>query len=110
MESPLPADKKLTVTFRVEPGCLGPDGKSLIEAFCSYAQQDIKLLDLDYVNWHITPRFDKSLPEIQYNIHGKRISHDQANKYIALFGKQLSELEEHLDDRLTSLIDSFTAA
>ncbi|MFT6898769.1 MAG: hypothetical protein ACJA13_003196, partial [Paraglaciecola sp.] len=38
---PLPLYKKLTVTFRVEPGCLGPDGISHIEAFCKFAKREV---------------------------------------------------------------------
>jgi hypothetical protein len=61
---PLPEGKKLSVTCRVESGCLGPDGANKIVAFCQFAQQEIQFLDSDYVIWHISntfPLFNLSL-------------------------------------------------
>ena len=34
MTTQTPTEKKLTIQIRVEPGCLGPDGKEHIETFC----------------------------------------------------------------------------
>lgn len=107
MSAPLIEDKKLAVTYRVEPGCLGPTGYSKIDGFCSFAQQEIEGLDADYVVWNIIPRTDKSLPEMQFNLMGKRLSHDQAEKYLSRLGKDLEEFELHLSDKLTDLINQF---
>lgn len=106
---PLPESKKLTVTFRVEPGCLGPQGDSLIDGFCTFAQKSVENLDSDYVSWSIVPRADKSLPELQYSVLGKKMNHDQADKYLGVFGKSLDEFEGHLEDKLASLIDEHTS-
>lgn len=108
MEGSLPSNKKLTVTFRVEPGCLGPQGKHQIDEFCTFAQKGVESLDSDYVIWSIVPRKDKKLPEIQYNVLGKKMNHDQAEKYLSVFGKSLDEFEGHLDDKLANLIDEFS--
>lgn len=106
---PLPKEKKLFVTYRVEPGCLGPQGKTHIEAFCHYAQKEVESVDSDYVHWDITPRFDKSLDEIQYNVLNKNMTHVQAEKYLQIFGKSLDEFEGHLGDKLDELIELFMA-
>lgn len=100
-------EQKLTVTYRVEPGCLGPTGADLIEAFCRYAQSQLQTLDADYINWNIIPRFDKTLPELSYQVLGKRTTQQQAEKYLALFGKRLEDLEGHLIDSLAELISNF---
>ncbi len=105
--SPLPEEKKLTVVFRIEAGCLGPTGDQKIEDFCRYAQQEISSLDADYVNWRITPRSDKSLPEMEYMITGKRLNHDQAARYLAAFQADLNRFEEHLNDKMTQFINDF---
>ncbi len=84
----LPKEKKLTVTYRVEPGCLGPKGADHIEKFCLFAQKQVESIDADFVHWEIVPRYDKSLPEMQYQIGKKRLSHDKAATYLQLFGKQ----------------------
>lgn len=104
---PLPKEKKLYVTYRVEPGCLGPDGKNRIEEFCIYAQQEVENIDSDYVHWDIIPRHDKSLAEIQYNVLSKNMTHTQAEKYLQIFDKSLDEFEGHLGDKLDELIDQY---
>lgn len=106
-ELPLPLYKKLTVTFRVEPGCLGPDGIEHIESFCKFAKKEVVNLDSDFVRWVITPRLDKSLLETEYKTNNKRLDHDKAHKYLQVFGKNLDEFEEHLQDKLAELIDEF---
>jgi translation initiation factor 2 alpha subunit (eIF-2alpha) len=104
---PLPLYKKLTVTFRVEPGCLGPDGAEHIEGFCKYAKKEVAQLDADFVRWVITPRYDKSLPETEYKTNNKKLDHDKAEKYLRVFEKELDEFEEHLQDKLAELIDEY---
>ena len=104
---PLTEEQKLSLTYRVEPGCLGPDGAIHIADFCKYTQERIQTLDADYLIWNIVPRHDKALPEMQYSVVGKRINHVQAEKYLAAFGKSLDEFEGHLVDKLAELIDQF---
>ena len=104
---PLQEDKKLSVTYRVEAGCLGPDGKNHISEFCKFAQLALRTLDSDYIVWHIVHRKDKTLPEMQYNLVGKIMNHNQAEKYLAVFDKSLDEFESHLSDKLTILINKF---
>jgi hypothetical protein len=104
---PLQEDKKLIVTYRVEAGCLGPDGKNYIAEFCKFAQLALRTLDSDYIAWNIVHRKDKTLPEMQYDVIGKRMNHYQAEKYLAVFDKSLDEFEGHLSDKLTTLIHKF---
>ena len=103
----LPEDKKLSITYRVEPGCLGPDGTDIVDNFCSVAQDEFKSLDAGFVKWNIVPRNDKSLPEMQFNVLGKMITEAQAEKYLAAFDKNLEEVEGHLSDKIATLIDDF---
>jgi len=104
---PLARDKKLTVEFRIEPGCLGPDGKKHIDKFCVFAQKETESIDADFVYWILIPRHDKSLPEMQYKINNKILTHDKAAKYLAMFSKDLDEFEAHLNETLSSLIEQF---
>lgn len=106
-ELPLPLYKKLTVMFRVEPGCLGPDGKDHIEGFCKYAKKEVAMLHSDFIRWVITPRWDKSLPESEYKTNNKRLDHDKAEKYLSIFGQQLDGFEEALQDKLAQMIDEY---
>ena len=104
---PLPLYKKLTVTFRVEPGCLGPQGSEHIEQFCKFAKKEVATLDADFIRWVITPRYDKTLPETEYKTNNKLLDHKKAQKYLQVFGKDLDEFEAHLQDKLAELIEQF---
>lgn len=104
---PLTQDKKLNVIFRVEPGCLGPEGADRIDGFCKHAQIAMEPIDSDFVHWEITPRNDKALAEMQYRITNKNMTHEQAEKYLSLFEKNLDEFEGHLHDKLAMLIDEY---
>ena len=104
---PLPDEKKLMVTYRVEPGCLGPTGANHIRKFCKYAEKEVADLDADFVHWQIAPRFSKAIAEMRYTVNRKELTHDKADKYLEVFGKNLDEFESHLQDRLAVLIDSY---
>lgn len=104
---PLPQERKLMVTYRVEPGCLGPEGKQHVEDFCHFAELGVKNLDADWVHWHIIPRYDKTLKELEYGVNGKRLNHDKADQYLSIFGQSLDEFEHHLEERLATLVDEF---
>lgn len=104
---PLPLYKKLTVTFRVEPGCLGPDGMDHIEGFCKHAKKSVAELDSDFVRWVIVPRYDKSLAETEYKTNNKILDHNKAQMYLKVFGKDLDDFEEHLQEKLSELIDEY---
>jgi len=104
---PLDQDKKLCVTFRLEPGCMGPQGMEHIEAFCQLAQKKVNETDTEFVEWTIVPRHDKTLPEIEYRLNNKRLSHEKAVKYLNMFEKNLDEFEENLQDKLAVYIDDY---
>lgn len=104
---PLAQEKKLMIIFRVEPGCLGPKGADLVENFCALAQKEFVSIDSDFIHWDIIPRYDKSLPEMQYKINNKNLSHDKAEKYLMLFGKTLHEFENHLNTKISLIINKF---
>ena len=103
----LPQDKKITVVIRVEPGCLGPDGSDHIEKYCNAAQIEIESIDSGFVNWEVIPRFDKSLPEIQYKAADKMLTHDQAAKYLELFNRKIDEFEDYANEKLAIQIDQY---
>ncbi len=104
---PLRDDKKLAVTYRVEAGCLGPDGLNYILEFCKFAQTSLQLSHSDYILWSIIHREDKTLPEIQYGLVNKTINSDKAEKYLSVFGKSIDDFETDISDHLATLIRQF---
>jgi len=103
----LPDQKKLTVFYKMEPGCLGPDGVSLIEAYCQFAQTRLEKLDDSFVIWVVEPRYDKSLPEVQYKINGRELISNMAERYLAAFDRELDEFEDSFNKILTEAIEEF---
>ncbi len=104
---PLPLYKKLNVLFRIEPGCLGPDGVEHVEEFCKFAKKEISRLDSGYIRWVITPRYDKSLPEMEYKVRNKILSQRRAFLYLGTLGKSLDDFEENLQEKLAEMIDEY---
>lgn len=102
-------NKALSFQFRLEPGCLGPEGSKHIERFCRFAQQGFEKINRGFVLYEITPRFDKTLPEIQYKINGKHIKHKQAAKYFTYKQKDIAQFEENFDNQLSLLIERYFA-
>lgn len=103
----IPAEKKLTVIARVEPGSLGPDGINKAEAFCRYANQNKANIMRNFVALRIIPRYDKTQPEMEYFIQHKKLNSVQVNKYLGFFDTNLDEFEETLYAGLTTLVEQF---
>ncbi|MBI3187091.1 MAG: hypothetical protein HYZ31_04345 [Gammaproteobacteria bacterium] len=103
----LPESNKLTVIYRIEPGCLGPAGSERVDSFCTYANQELKAVDAGFVNWNIVPRHDKSLPELQYAIAGKKLDTEKTGKYLGATGRNLADFENNLHEKMAVLIEQF---
>ncbi|PCI71657.1 MAG: hypothetical protein COB38_05390 [Gammaproteobacteria bacterium] len=100
-------DKKLHVQFRLEPGCLGPQGLKHVNSFCLFAQKEFESKNNHFVKWEIIPRLDKSAPEITYKIRSKKLDIQQASKYLKVFNQKLSSFEDSLNDDITLMIDRY---
>ena len=107
LNMPLPEDKKLTVIFRVESGSLGPNGDDHVIPFCRKAEEVFQTMDADFIKWIILPRDEKSLPEMEFEINHKKLTHDQAGQYLAVFKKNLDQFEDHLVQTLSRLVDEY---
>lgn len=104
---PLSPQQKLQVLFRLEPGCLGPDGLHHIEAFCQFAQPQTEQVHGNVVSWQLVPRYDKSLAEIQCYLANRLLAQTQADKYLAMFALSTEQIELDLNDWLSQKIDQF---
>ena len=107
VDQPLPQDKKLNIIFRLESGCLGPDGSNHIDTFCTLAQKQFATIDSGFINWNIIPRQDKSLPEREYKINNKLISRDMAEKYLSLFDRKIDDFECQIDAKIGDIINQY---
>ena len=102
-------ENRLTIVFRVEPGCLGPDGKQYIDEFCALVQRAFAQKTVGSVSWEIIPRYDKQLPETEYRLGERGFSRDKAQRFLAACGKDLDTLENKLNLALPRMIEQYLA-
>ncbi|MBU2708097.1 hypothetical protein KCM76_19035 [Zooshikella marina] len=107
---PLPDDKKMVILIRVEPGCLGPDGKSHIEPFCIYMQSHVASVHSDFAKWEIRPRHDKTHPELEYFFMNKKLTPARVEKYLHFFNLDLALFEDEIHELLDQQIEQFHAS
>ena len=98
-------DKKIRLMYRVEPGCLGPQGTSHIEDFCRYANKHIK--SPYYCQFVFLPRYDKQVNERQYSVNSRNLSQVQAKAYFNHFEIDIEDFEGQLDELLSKTIDLY---
>ncbi|MEI6896777.1 MAG: hypothetical protein V5786_04705 [Psychromonas sp.] len=99
--------KKMTVIFRMEPGSLGPNGVEYINDFCEFAQLQLQACADIYINWAIVPRFDKRLPEMEFQLANKKLSLEKVTQYLALFDQRFEHFEERLENNLEAIINQY---
>jgi len=104
---PLPDDKRLTVVFSVEPGCLGPTGLDHVDRFCKFSLGEFNIVDYGFIRWEVVPRHDKAAPEIQYRIQNKLLPRDKAGQFLKLFHKNIDAFEGKIYDKITHQIDEY---
>lgn len=97
----------IVILYRLEPGCLGPEGREFIVEFCQFAAPLIASQSPAFMRWQLEPRFDKTLPEWQCHFHGKVISEAQAARLLAHFSTDIDALIEQLNEHLTLMIDQY---
>ena len=101
-------EKQLIVMARVEPGSLGPDGMERVESFCRFANQRLSHSPVNHFSrWRVIPRYDKTLPEIEYFIADKKLNPLQVGKYLSCFQSNLDHFEEQFYLSLTDLIEQY---
>ena len=98
---------QVTIMLRIEPGCLGPTGANYVEEFCAFATPVFAKVNASFLNWQLTPRYDKTQPEIQYYIKERPLSDEKAEKYLALFHNDMATIEEDISAKLTISIEKF---
>ncbi|MGY3858894.1 hypothetical protein [Aeromonas intestinalis] len=99
--------KRLHIQIRIEPGCLGPDGKAHIDRFCNAASRIFATLEPERISWVLLPRHDKQLPEQEFFIEGRKLSEEQAGLVLQRMGLTLSLLQERSDALLAQLVERY---
>ncbi|CAG8999191.1 MAG: hypothetical protein CENE_01160 [Candidatus Celerinatantimonas neptuna] len=97
----------LHLLMRIEPGCLGPNGPLHVKQFCQFATAPFNRLGGQAIHWALEPRFDKTLPEVEYYLNDHKLTHVQAERYLQMSKLDLKEQEQQASDLLSELIDVF---
>ncbi|MFC3034765.1 hypothetical protein ACFOEE_19855 [Pseudoalteromonas fenneropenaei] len=95
----------LTIQLRLEPGCMGPNGKQYIEAFCT--QQNQQAWQNSFAVLHVIPRYDKTLPEWEYFLKSKRLNDSQVEAVLTVFNQERQGLEETIEHQIADAVDAF---
>ncbi|MGH1461162.1 MAG: hypothetical protein ACRBB6_03910 [Neptuniibacter sp.] len=103
----IPEEKKLTVIFRIESGCLGPEGTSHVARFCGIALKQFQNTHTDFMHWQVVPRLDKTLPELGYSIGTRPLVREHAKKYLQHFDIEIDQFEMEVFDQLPEMIDQY---
>jgi hypothetical protein len=103
----MPGENKLNILIRVEPGSLGPDGLDHVEPFCDVAKRYYSRLYTELVDWDVLPRYDKTLPEMEFTINGRPLTSQQTEKMLQLVNKDEEQIEMEVMDHLAKLIDKY---
>ncbi|ATC94032.1 hypothetical protein [Pseudoalteromonas tunicata] len=101
----IPKEKKLSVLFRLEPGCLGPQGIDHVESFCTFVNSHLH--QFYFAELSVIPRFDKSLPEWEYSINQRNLDDAKVGIYLTLFKTDKNSFEEQFEEQLTENIELF---
>ena len=102
--------KRLSIQIRIEPGCLGPDGKSHIDTFCTAASRIFAAIEPERIGWVLIPRHDKQLPEQEFFIEGRKLSEEQASLLLQRMGLSLDSLLARGDALLAQLVERYFKA
>ncbi|MBQ4838069.1 hypothetical protein [Pseudoalteromonas luteoviolacea] len=99
------SDLLLYIQLRLEPGCMGPQGKDHIEAFCQ--KENAGPWQNQFATVCVVPRYDKTLPEWEYRVKNKLLSAEQASKFISMHATTKSELEDNIESYMAEEIDAY---
>lgn len=105
--STLAVPHAFTVICRIEPGCLGPEGHSHIDGFCTFLKNNFAFKEENIAQWEFLPRESISAPEIQYKIVNKNLSHSMAARYLTAINKNIDNFEDELNNRLIALVEEY---
>ena len=102
---------KLTVCLRIESGCLGKHGAAQIKDFCLFAAKHTQHYYSDDIIWQYQPKEDKLLPEMDFYVKNKRLTRQQAQRYlkVATSIETLTQLEDNIQLKLIELVEQFRA-
>lgn len=97
----------LILLYRVEPGCLGPQGSDYIDGFCDFAAQHLSQSNMAHATLQLQPRRDKTLDEMLYKLSNKRLTDEQVSRYFHTIKVSRDDFEEAVFKKIATLIEQY---
>ncbi len=98
---------KLNINYYIESGCLGAQGEQKIQHYCQFLTQKLQHIYNDFCTWHVKPLSDLHQPHIQYFIAHKKLSDEQATRYLNALQKNKKKFESQIDDIVIHSIEDY---
>jgi len=95
------------INYSVEAGCLGAQGTQKIEGFCLFLTQKMAQNFPDFCTWDITPQVDIHQRHIRYTLNNKKLSIEQATRYLDAHNLTIKIFEDKMDDFAIDLIEEY---
>ncbi|KZN45499.1 hypothetical protein [Pseudoalteromonas luteoviolacea] len=99
------SDLQVCIQLRLEPGCMGPQGKDHIETFCQ--KENTSPWQNHFAIVSVVPRYDKTLPEWEYRLKNKLLKAEQANRVVEMHNTSKADLEEEIETHIAHEIDRY---
>lgn len=98
---------KIQITYRIEAGCLGANGKDKVVGFCQYLTQQLNQCYGEFSQWQSAPHTDRKLAHIEYGIQNKSLNSEQVKTYFSLLKQDKDTFEEELEDQVVQFIEDY---
>ncbi|MCF2857764.1 hypothetical protein L1286_09795 [Pseudoalteromonas sp. SMS1] len=99
------SELQVCIQLRLEPGCMGPQGKEHIEAFCK--KENTTPWQNNFAIVSVVPRYDKTLPEWEYRLKNKLLKAEQVVRVVEMHNITKADLEEEIETHIAQEIDLY---
>lgn len=100
-------DHNLLITYYVDVGCLGSNGKQQLAGFCTFLSQQLNQHQKEICTWDVQALTDIYNPHFKYSIHQKKLSKAQATQYLLALKTDRQAFENNIDDIVIDHIDHY---
>ncbi len=97
----------LTINYYVEAGCLGEHGEDRIQGFCQFLQLKFNQNQANICSWQVKQLTDIHQPHIQYFLANKKLTNEQASRYLEALKQNKDAFEDNIDEIVIDLIDDY---
>lgn len=95
------------IFYYIEAGCLGANGAQVVDGFCDFLEKKLNSTHAKLCYWSIQPLSDINLPHFKYVLEDKKLSLEQATRYLEKHQFTLKQFEDDIDDLVIDFIEEY---